>query len=70
MNKMIVCIDYTQDGSRTITDLYFDIADNSSYAIETLAKEYGEQHDETYIVDFDYNNQSFIDAIVKNGERI
>ena len=70
MNKMIVCIDFTQDGSRTITDLYFDVADNDINTIKILAKEYGVVHDETYIVDFNYNDQSFIDAIVKQGERI
>lgn len=62
-------MDYTQDGSRTITDLYFDVScDNET--TENVARDYTESHDETYIVDFNYNDQSFIDAIVKNGERI
>ena len=68
MTKMIVCMDYTQDGTRTITELQFgwenyDILMNTEHALTAL-------HDETYITDFDPNSQDFINEIVTHGCRI
>lgn len=66
---MIVCIDYTQDGTRTITDIYFDVTCDRA-TTENVAYDYKESHDETYIVNFDPNSQDFINEIVTNGCRI
>lgn len=65
MTKMIVAMDYTQDGTRTISELQFgwenfDILMNTAHALTAL-------HDEVYIVDFDPNSQDFINAIVTHG---
>ena len=69
MNKMIVCMNYTQDGSRTITDIYFDVTCCND-ATENVARDYTESHDETYIIDFDPNCKPFINEIVTKGCRI
>lgn len=60
---MIICIDYTQDGSRTITQTYYkstltDI-EESMYAND-LANE----HDEVYITPFDPNDKALIKMVV------
>lgn len=68
MNKILVCMDYTQDGKRTITDLYFDVSSNDF--IGSIAKDYAGAHDETYIVDFDPNYEPFINEIVTKGCRL
>lgn len=69
MSKMIVGINYTQDGSRTIDKLTFN-AELSETALSNYAKVVSESCDETYIVYFDPNSQDFINAIVTNGCRI
>lgn len=68
MNKMVVGIDFTQDGTRTISEINFglenyDILMHTAQAISNL-------HDEVYIVDFDPNSQPFIDEIVLKGCKI
>ena len=66
---MIICIDYTQDGSRTITQSIYKTSltdiEESMYAND-LAKE----HDEVYITMFDPNNKALINEIVTMGCRI
>ena len=69
MSKMLVCMDYTQDGERTITDIYFDVSCDDE-TTENVARDYTDSHDETYIIDFDPNHADFINEIVTRGCRI
>ena len=64
--KMIVGIDYTQDGSRTISYLgagFHDVEQNQILAYAETS------HDEVYIVEVDQNNQQFIESIIEEGEQ-
>ena len=69
MNVMLVCIDYTQVGTRTITDLSFR-ADRNDDTIMNIAEAYKQIHDEVYAVNFVSNSQDFMDEIVKKGCRM
>lgn len=62
--KMVVGIDYTQDGSRTISALKL-----ASSRIDSTLMLYKAAHDEVYITEFDQNNQGFIQAVIDNGKR-
>lgn len=66
---MIICMDYTQDGSRTITQTIYKTSmtetEESMYAND-LAKE----HDEVYITPFDPNDKALIQGVIENGCRM
>ena len=62
-------MDYTQDGTRTITDLYFDVTETDE-SISLVAQDYKESHDEVYIIIFDPNDFEFIYEIVTSGCRL
>ena len=65
---MLVGINYTQDGSRTIAFLYY-VSNIKDY--HELLDAYRGSYDEIYIVDsFDPNDQSFIDTVVTQGCRL
>lgn len=69
---MIVGINYTQDGSRVIVYIYYDIK-LSREAKQTAAHNFCEDCDEVYIVsDFNFknNDQDFINEIVTKGCRM
>lgn len=61
-------MDYTQDGTRTITQIIQGI--ENSVLLYDRANVLKTYHDEVYIVDFDPNSQPFIQEIVLNGCRI
>ena len=67
---MIVCMDYTQDGSRTISELHYTASTTNDIALKKYANQFLPAFDEVYIVDFDPNNTSFIEEIVLHGCRI
>ena len=66
---MIICMDYTQDGSRTITQTIYKTSmteiEESMYAND-LSKE----HDEVYITPFDPNDKALIQGVIENGCRM
>ena len=66
---MIICMDYTQDGSRTITQTIYKTSmtdtEESMYAND-LANE----HDEVYITPFDPNDKALIQGVIENGCRM
>lgn len=66
---MIICMDYTQDGNRTITQSIYKTSltetEESIYAND-LAKE----HDEVYIIPFNPNDKGLIKEIVFHGCRM
>ena len=69
MAKMIIGIDYTQDGNRTIDTVeYCSLHDD--YNLKSRALDYKDYHDEVYIVDFNQNCKDFIDEIVLKGCRV
>lgn len=66
--EMIVAMNYTQEGGRTISALY-------SYPFEAseradLIHWLGENNDEVYSINLDQNHKQFIDGIVLEGCRI
>ena len=65
---MLVGINYTQDGTRTIAFLYY----TPSIIKDVHALNfYRNCYDEVYMVEsFDPNDQSFIDAVVTQGCRL
>lgn len=69
MNKMIVAMDYTQDGSRTIASIHFGHKDYDELMYHATTSEMLE-HDEVYISDFNPNDVLFIEEIVNNAKRI
>lgn len=66
---MLVAMDYTQDGARTISFLNYN-ANYNEDEFKTAAHILAHSHDEIYAVDFDPNSQDFINEIVTNGCRI
>ena len=69
MDKMLVGIDYTQDGSRTIGTIeYGSLQDEHSF--KSRALDFKSYHDEAYIVDFNPNCVDFINEIVLKGCRV
>lgn len=69
MKKMIVGINYTQDGQRTIAFIEF-LSGRSDKNVDITAKYYRPQYDEVYFVDFDPNCEDFINEIVLKGCRV
>ena len=69
MNKMIVAMDYTQDGSRTIT-LILSMTDWTYDSMMARAENFKSSSDEVYIVDFNLNNKDLINEIVTKGCRL
>lgn len=67
---MIIGINYSQDGARTIAGLMYSAWWTKDNLI-ALANTYIEDFDEVYILDtFDPNDQPLLDEIVLNGCRI
>ena len=66
---MIICMDYTQDGSRTITQTIYK---TSMTAIEEsmYANDLAKEHDEVYITLFDANDKALIEGVIETGCRI
>lgn len=66
---MIICMDYTQDGERTITQSIYKTSltetEESIYAND-LANE----HDEVYIIPFDPNDKELIKEVALHGCRM
>lgn len=69
MDKMIVGINYTQDGNRTIAliDYYYECSIDHLYH---LLEDYADSYDEVYIIDIDPNCEEFINEIVTKGCRV
>lgn len=67
--KMIVGIDYTQDGSRTISHLESDAMNDVMNQAEILTI-LENKYDEAYTIDLNQNCKKFIEEIVTNGTRI
>ena len=67
--NMLIGIDYTQDGSRTISHLESDINNGIMKQGEILAI-LENKHDEVYSVEVDQNCKEFIEEIVTKGTRI
>ena len=65
---MIVCMDYTQDGSRTISEIRYGASNYDTLMHEATVL--CGIHDEVYISDFDPNNQQFIEEIVNHAKSI
>lgn len=66
--KMLISMNYTQDGSRTITAIYsypFTPADE-----QDLIQWLGENNDEVYACDFNQNYTPLIDELVLKNCRI
>ena len=68
MNKMIVCMDYTQDGSRTIAEIRYGASNYDTLMHEATVL--SGIHDEVYISNFDPNDIDFIKEIVTNSKSI
>ena len=66
---MVVCIDYTQDGARTISNIAYQ-ADRTEESLINIANAYKNYHDEVFTVNFDPNSQDFITEILKSGCRM
>lgn len=66
MATLIVWIDYTQDGARTIARLEVN-TELSKAAIRAYAEALAPDHDEVYLIDFDTNDTELINYIVING---
>ena len=66
---MIICMDYTQDGSRTITQTIYK---TSMTAIEEsmYANDLAKEHDEVYIIPFDPNDKELIKEVAIHGCRM
>lgn len=56
-------LDYTQDGSRVISELISYNMTDSEFTI--LIDMMNAEHDEVYALELDQNSQLFIDAITK-----
>lgn len=69
MNKMLVGIDYGDDGARVISSITYD-ADISDYKFNTKQEIYKCLFDEAYVVDLDPSNIDFINEIVAKGCRL
>ena len=69
MDKMLVGIDYTQEGKRTIGTLVYEACCDNSY-LKARANDCKVIDDEVYIVDFNPNYEEFINEIVLKGCRI
>lgn len=66
---MLVTMDYTQDGSRTITNLlYRDYTNSRDY--EDTKRYFEQTNDELYAVNFNQNCKEFIEEIVLNSTRL
>lgn len=61
---LVVGIDYTQDGSRTISALKL-----ASSRIDNILMLYEAAHDEVYVTEFDQNNKNFIQTVIDKGVR-
>ena len=70
MNKtMIICIDFDMKGNRRITDIMYD--EQQPYIdIKEYAKDAKEYHHEVYIIDINNYDIDFINAVMKEGEKI
>lgn len=66
---MIVGINYNTDGTRYIAGLIYSIFYKTE-TIQEMAKNYIEDFDEVYIIDFNPNFKPLIQDIVLNGCRI
>ena len=64
--RMIVGIDYTQDGSRTIAYLAAGFHKDEEEQLLYFAES---AHDEVYLTEVDQNSQEFIEAIITEGEQ-
>ena len=69
MDKMIVGMNYTQDGNRTIALINYYYECSIEY-LNHLLEDYVESYDEVYIVSFDPNCVDFINEIVLKGCRV
>lgn len=69
MTKMVVGIDYTDDGSRVISRLSYNSL-RSDNSLNQIMDGYKYMHDEAYIVDFDPSYEPFINEIVTKGCRV
>lgn len=66
---MIICMDYTQNGERTIThSIYKTSLTETEESI--YANDLANEHDEVYIVPFNPNDKALIKAIVFHGCRV
>ena len=69
MNKLVVAMNYNDDGTRSISRLFLDVDSNdSNYKVYTELLT--NMCDEVYIIDFDTNDTELINYIVNKGCRI
>ena len=70
MKILIVGINYTQDGKRTIAKIS-TFQPEIGYSINEWCEIYFiEEYDEVYTIEMDNNHQDFIDYIVTHGCRM
>ena len=67
---MIVGIDYTTEGERTISELHFTTANTDPKYVTDYAKKFKAICEEVYTCEFDPNNVPFINTIVTEGCRL
>lgn len=69
MNKMLVGINYTDDGSRVISRISYS-ENRDDKTLKDMSELMQELNDEVYIVDFNPSCEPFINEIVAKGCRL
>lgn len=70
MKILIVAINYTQEGIRTIANIGTYNPEIGLSVAEWCDMYYSKQYDEVYTIEMDNNHREFIDYIVTHGCRM